>query len=171
MAVAPLFVIVKSPWNPELQSCDTRNVISTDPTCKLTLGLPGVGVGAGVAVGVGVAVGAGVGVAVGAGVGVGAGAEASRITRSVGKVLKFPGAAVNPKETVPPTGTALLQLGAAMVYFWPVRDWMLPFQIEEIAGAIVKSTRQSEIGLPVVFVTVTSAWNPLPQSFVTVKAA
>jgi hypothetical protein len=48
---------------------------------------------------------------------------------------------------------------------------MLPFQIEEIVGAIVNSTLQSEIGLPVVFVTDTSAWNPLPQSFVTVNAA
>ena len=90
---------------------------------------------------------------------------------SVGKVLKFPDAAVNPKETVPPTGTALLQLGAAMVYFSPLLDWMLAFQIDAIVGAIVKSTRQSAIGFPVVFVTSTLAWNPLPQSFVTVKAA
>lgn len=78
---------------------------------------------------------------------------------------------MNPKETVPPTGTALLQFGAAMVYFRSALDWMLAFQIEEMRGSIVNSTLQSEIGLPVVFVTTTSAWNPFPQSSVTVKAA
>ena len=103
--------------------------------------------------GAGVAVGFGVGVAVGFGVGVGAGAEASRKTMSVGSVLKFPGAATNPNETVPPTGIALFQLAAAMVYFCPLLDWMVAFQMEEIAGAIVKSTLQSVIGFPVVFVT------------------
>ena len=51
----------------------------------------------------------------------------------------------------------MLQAGAAIVYFWPVLDWTLAFQIEEIVGAIVKSTLQFEIGLPVVFVTTTSA--------------
>lgn len=121
--------------------------------------------------GAGVAVGSGVGVGVGDGVGVGTGAEASRITMSVGRVLKFPGEAVNPKETVPPTGTALFQLAPAMVYLSPLLAWMLAFQIEAIAGAIVKSTLQSEIGFPVVFVTCTSAWNPLPQSLVTANAA
>lgn len=101
----------------------------------------------------------------------GTGDEASRNTMSVGRVLKFPGAAVNPKETVPPTGTALFQLAPAMVYLSPVLAWMLAFQIEAIVGAIVKSTLQSEIGFPVVFVSCTSAWNPLPQSLVTANAA
>lgn len=121
--------------------------------------------------GVGVAVGLGVGTGVAVGVGVGDGVEVSRKTMSVGRDLKFPGAAVNPNETVPPTGTALFQLAAAMVYFSPLLDWMLAFQIDAIAGAIVKSTLQSAIGFPVVFITSTLAWNPLPQSFVTVNAA
>lgn len=60
---------------------------------------------------------------------------------------------MKPKETVPPTGTALFQLAAAMVYFCPVMDAMEAFQMEEIAGAIVKSTRQSDRGFPVEFVT------------------
>ena len=115
--------------------------------------------------------GLGVGTGVAVGVGVGAGVEASRNTMSVGRDLKFPGAAVNPNETVPPTGTALFQLAAAMVYFRPLLDWMLAFQIDAIAGAIVKSTLQSAIGFPVVLVTSTLAWNPLPQSFLTVNAA
>lgn len=118
------------------------------------------GAGVGVAVGAGVGVGTGVGVAVGAGVAVGegegAGAEASLRTKSLGRDLSFPGVATNPKVTFPPTGTVVLQAGAAMVYFCPVLDWTLAFQIEEIAGAIVKSTLQFAMGLPVVFVTTTS---------------
>jgi hypothetical protein len=91
------------------------------------------GVGLGVAVGVGDGDGEGVGVAVGLGVGVGV-VDAEEKAKPVGGVVSEPGAAVNPKLTVPPAGMSLFQSTVAASMTRMPFDWLTTraFQIELI---------------------------------------
>ena len=134
----------------------------------------GVGLGVGVAVGdgAGVAVGAGVGVALGAGVGVAVGAGTAALPLKetfAGGAVMLPGAATNPKLTVPPgaidwfheTGTALLVI--------PVTGVIVASQYEETRGAMSNCRDQLLIAVAPLLVTVKSPWKPEPQSCETRK--
>ena len=117
------------------------------------------GLGAGVAVGNGVAVGDGVGVALGAGVGVAVGEGTAALPLKemfAGAAVMLPGAATNPKPTVPPggidwfheTGTALLVI--------PVTGAIVASQYEETRGTMSNCRDQLLIAVAPLLVTVKS---------------
>lgn len=132
----------------------------------------GVGVGAttGVGAGVGATIGAGVGegATTGAGVGVGVGAGVTvellleRVTLE-GGVFKLPGAELNPKVTLPPTGMMLFQETGRNSERLPLRVWLAS---HTLVGTLERSiaTDQLSTGEEVVFTNLMLPVIPVPQS-------
>ena len=123
------------------------------------------GDGFGAGVGLATGVGAGVGSGVGTGVGWGAGAEDWRaeMTTFVGGCVKFPGEALKPKETLPPTGMAEFQETGRNSDRVPERLWEASHGPEGVVARSIATT-QLVIGAEVVLMSFTEAVSPLPQS-------